>query len=150
MDPIDEVGPELALAFTRIAAVGSSMIRRFRIEDAKSCTRVCRRILLCSPTILPPGETNNVYAITCIDAIAAAIALLSGRLCPLDDIDTWHLSVAGAAIATLRHELASNSAVVSNQPEDNEPNHAPSFDATDPHRSFVPHAGPPQRGLDRV
>lgn len=45
MDPIEQLGPERALAFACVAAVGSSMIRRFRIEDAKACTRVCRSIL---------------------------------------------------------------------------------------------------------
>lgn len=112
MDPIGVVDPELALAFTCVAAVGSSMVRHLRIDDAKSCTRVCRRILLCAATAPPPGETNNVCALTCIDAITNAIALLSGRLCSLDDIDTAHLHVAGAAIATLRQDLASNAAVV--------------------------------------
>lgn len=62
MDTPDALGPGLALAFTCVAAVGSSMVRRFRIEDAKSCTRVCRRILSCTASSQPSDVTNNVCA----------------------------------------------------------------------------------------
>ena len=112
MDTLDELGPELALAFTCVAAVGSSMVRRFRIEDAKSCTRVCRRILSCAATPQSSDTTNNVWALTCIDAITAATTLLTRRLCPLDDIDTMYLDTAEAAIASLRQDLTSDAAVV--------------------------------------
>ena len=111
MNPIDELGPELVLAFTCVAAVGSSMVRRSRIEDAKSCTRVCRRILLCSTTP-SPSDATNVCPLTCIDAIAAATALLTRRLHPLEHIDTEYLSTAEAALASLRKDLTSDAAVV--------------------------------------
>ena len=104
MDPIDELGPELGLAFSCVTAVGSSMVRRFRIEDAKSCTRVCRRILLCAATT-PPSDATNLRALTCIDAITAATTLLTRRLRPLDDVDTIYLSIAETAMASLRQDM---------------------------------------------
>lgn len=112
MDSIDELGPELALAFTCLAAVGSSMVRRFRIEDAKSCTRVCRRILACAPN--PPlSEVNNhLRAPTRIDAISRATTLLTRRLGPLDDMDTIYLGIAEAAIGSLLEDPAADTAVV--------------------------------------
>ena len=112
---MDELGPELVLAFTCVAAVGSSMVLRFRIEDAKSCTRVCRRVLLCSTTP-PPSDATNVCALTCLDAIAAAIALLTRRLHPLEDADAVRLSAAKTAIASLRQEFTSEVAVVLQSP----------------------------------
>ncbi|AOT05852.1 hypothetical protein [Arthrobacter sp. U41] len=112
MDTLEELGPELVLAFTCVAAVGSSMVRHFRIEDAKSCTRVCRRILLCAAIPQSPDTTNNACALTCIDAITTATTLLARRLCPLDDIDTKYLGTAEAAIASLRQDLTSDAAIV--------------------------------------
>lgn len=112
MDTPDALGPGLALAFTCAAAVGSSMVRRFRIEDAKSCTRVCRRILSCTASSQPSDVTNNVCALTCIDAITTATTLLTRRLCPLDNIDTIYLGTAEAAIASLRRDLTPDAAVV--------------------------------------
>jgi hypothetical protein len=103
MNPIDGLGPELVLAFTSVAAVGSSMVRRFRIDDAKSCTRVCRRILSCATTP-PRSDVTNVCTLTCIDAISTAINLLKRRLHPLKDIDSIHLSTALAALSSLRKE----------------------------------------------
>lgn len=101
MNQVDNLGPEMALAFSCLAAVGSSMVRRFRIEDAKSCTRICRRILLCAANP-PPSDVNNDFCPrTCIDAITAATTLLTRRLSPLDEIDTKYLSTAEAAIAFL-------------------------------------------------
>lgn len=111
MDALDELGPELALAFTCVAAVGSAMVRRFRIEDAKSCTRVCRRIRSCAAIPQSSDTTNNVCALPCIDAIAAATTVLT-RLCPIDDIDNMYLGTAEAAIASLRLDLTSDAAVV--------------------------------------
>lgn len=109
MNPIDELCPKLVLAFTCVAAVGFSMVRRFRIEDAKSCTRVCRRILLSA--ITPPSDASNVCALTCIDAIASATTLLMRRLHALEDIDTTYLRTAEAAVASLRQDLASDAAI---------------------------------------
>lgn len=111
MNPIDKLGPELVLAFNCVAAVGSSMVRRFRIADAKSCTRVCRRILLCT-TAPPPSDATTVCALTCIDAIATATTLLTRRLHPLEDIDAIHLSAAEAAVASVRQSLTSEAAFV--------------------------------------
>lgn len=111
MDTLDELGPELTLAFTCVTAVGPSMVRHFRIEDAKSCTRVCRRILLCA-AIPQSSDATNLCALTCIDAIATATTLPTRRLCPLDDIDTIYLGTAEAAIASLRQDLTSDAAVV--------------------------------------
>jgi hypothetical protein len=112
MYAIDKLGSELALAFACVAAVGSSMVRRFRIEDAKSCTRVCRRILSCAATPPPSEVTNNLWTLACLDAVTTAATLLTRRLCPLYDIDTTYLSIAEAAIASLRHDLTSGAAVV--------------------------------------
>lgn len=105
----DELGPELALAFICVAAVGSSMVRRFRIEDAKSCTRVCRRILSCPASPKPSDATHNVCALTCIDAITTATTLLTRRLSPLDNIDTIYLGTAEAAIAFFRRDVRGRS-----------------------------------------
>ena len=110
MDTLNELGPELTLAFTCVTAVGSSMVRHFRIEDAKSCTRVCRRILSCAAIPQSPGAAN-LCALTCIDSIITATTLLTRRLC-LDDIDTIYLGTAEAAIASLRQDLTSDAAVV--------------------------------------
>jgi hypothetical protein len=85
--------PELALAFTCVTAVSASMIRRFRIEDAKSCIRVCRRILLYAATPPPSDAAQNACSLTSIDAIIAAITLLTCHLCPLDDIDSTYLII---------------------------------------------------------
>lgn len=112
MNTLDELGPELTLAFTCVAAVGSSMVRHFRIEDAKSCTRVCRRILSCTANPQSSDTTNIVCALTCLDAITTATALLTIRLCPLDDNDTIYLGTAEAAIASLREDLASAAVVL--------------------------------------
>lgn len=112
MNRIDELGPELLLAFNCVAAVGAYMVRRFHIENAKSCTRVCRRILLWTTTH-QPSDPTSVSALTCIDAIATATTLLTRRLHPLEDIDAIHLSTAEAAIASLRQDLTSKAAAFS-------------------------------------
>jgi hypothetical protein len=114
MDAIDELGPELALAFSCVAAVGSSMIRRFRTEDAKSCTRVCRRILLCAGSPPPSDANNRPCSLTCLDAISAATALLTRRLYALDDIDTTYLSTAQSVKTSLRPETPGALRVLSN------------------------------------
>ncbi|WP_223987869.1 hypothetical protein [Arthrobacter sp. NicSoilB8] len=105
MDPID---PDLALAFTSAAAVGSSMIRSFRIDDAKACTRLCRRILTFAAAPPPSDLAGIVRTLTGLDNIMTALRLLTRRLDPLGTIDTVHLRNAYAAISSLRDVLASS------------------------------------------
>lgn len=107
MDPID---PDLALAFTSAAAVGSSMIRAFRIDDAKACTRLCRRILLFAAAPPPSDLAGIVRALSGLDNIFAALGLLTRRLAPLGTADALHLRNADAALASLRDVLGSGSA----------------------------------------
>lgn len=94
MNAIEQLGPELTMAFACIAAVGSSMIRRFRIEDAKACTRVCRRIRLWSAPSPPFELVDLIRALTCLDALTAATSMLAWCLRPLDDVDITRLSNA--------------------------------------------------------
>lgn len=100
MDPID---PDLALAFTSIAAVGSSMVRSFRIDEAKACTRLCRRILTFAAAPPPSDLAGVVRAFTGVDNLLAALGLLTRRLDPLGTIDSARLRTADAAITSLRH-----------------------------------------------
>ena len=108
MDPSEQLGPQRALAFACVAAVGSSMIRRFRIEDAKACTRICRSILLCAEPSPPFALADLVRALTSLDALTAATALLARRLRPLDDVDATRLIDAEIAMASLREDLTSD------------------------------------------
>jgi hypothetical protein len=70
---MDTIDPDLALAFTSAAAVGSSMIRAFRIDDAKACTRLCRRILLLATAPPPSGLAGTVRALSGLDNVLSAL-----------------------------------------------------------------------------
>jgi hypothetical protein len=107
MDPID---PDLALAFTSAAAVGSSMVRAFRIDDAKACTRLCRRILLFATAPLPSDLAGTVRALSGLDNILAALSLLTRRLAPLGAAESLHLCNADAALTSLREVLGPGTA----------------------------------------
>lgn len=107
MDPID---PDLALAFTSAAAVGSSMIRAFRIDDAKACTRLCRRILLFAAAPPPSDLAGILRALSGLDNVLAALGLLTRRLAPLGTADAIHLRNAEAALTSLRDVLGPRSA----------------------------------------
>ena len=110
MNPIHKLRPELALAFTCVAAVGASMVRRFRMQDARECTRICRGIRLWTPPS-PTCEVNDfVRALACLDALTRATASLVRRLPPLDDTETVLLRRAEAAMKSLRQDLASDRA----------------------------------------
>jgi hypothetical protein len=106
MDPID---PDLALAFTSAAAVGSSMIWAFRIDDAKACTRLCRRILLFAAAPPPSDLAGIVRALSGLDNVLAALGLLTRRLAPLGTADAIHLRNAEAALTSLRDVLGPGS-----------------------------------------
>ena len=108
MDAIEQLGPELAVAFACITAVGSSRIRRFRIEDAKACTRICRSIRFWTAPIPSFELSDLVRALTSLDALTEATAMLACRLRPLDDVDTTLLNNAEAAMASLRQDLTSD------------------------------------------
>jgi hypothetical protein len=102
---MDTIEPDLALAFTSAAAVGSSMIRTFRMDDAKACTRLCRGILLLATGPPPSGLAGTVRALSGLDNVLSALGLLARRLAPLGTADSIHLCNARAALTSLRELL---------------------------------------------
>ena len=86
------------------------MIRTFRINDAKACTRLCRRILLLAAAPPPSDLAGTVRALSGLENILSALSLLTLRLAPLGTADSTHLCNARAARTSLREVLGPGTA----------------------------------------
>jgi hypothetical protein len=112
MDTIEDLYPQLDTAFTGLVSLGASMVRSFRVEDAKACTGLCRAARNFAATPAPSDLAGVFRALSAADNLVSAVTLLGRRLGPLTAADSLNLTMATEAVISLRDILAAGEVAV--------------------------------------